>query len=107
LVTKSESNENLVFVVPGNFELNLKKAAKASSSKNVELIKLKELMPLTGYIHGGCSPVGMKKLFPTFIDETAQLFDTISVSAGARGIQMIISPSDLAVLIEAKFADLI
>jgi Cys-tRNA(Pro)/Cys-tRNA(Cys) deacylase len=70
LVTRNEKNEIHVFVIPGNFELNLKKAAKASGSKNIEMIKVKELQPLTGYIRGGCSPIGMKKLFPTYIDET-------------------------------------
>ena len=106
LVARNENNELLVFVVPGNFELNMKKAASASRSKKIELIKVKELQPLTGYIRGGCSPVGMKKLFPTFIDETAQLYDRIFCSAGVRGMQMNLSPFDLALVTEAEFADL-
>lgn len=107
LVARNESNELLVFVIPGNFELNLKKAAKASGSKSIELIKVKELQPLTGYIRGGCSPIGMKKLFPTFIDETAQLQEKIYCSAGVRGMQLYLSPADLATVTCADFADLI
>ncbi len=106
LVARNEKNEPLVFVVPGNFELNLKKAATASGSKKIEMIKVKELLPLTGYIRGGCSPIGMKKLFPTFIDETAQLHEKISVSAGMRGMQITLVPADLANIINAQFADL-
>jgi Cys-tRNA(Pro)/Cys-tRNA(Cys) deacylase len=106
LVARNERNEFLVFVIPGNFELNLKKAAKASQSKSVEMLKVKELLPVTGYIRGGCSPIGMKKLFPTYIDETAQLHDMIYVSAGVRGMQACLSPMDLAELTEAEFADL-
>lgn len=107
LVARNEQNELLVFVIPGNFELNLKKAAKASNSKSIELIKVKELQPLTGYIRGGCSPIGMKKLFPTYIDETAQLHDKIYCSAGVRGMQLFLSPIDLAAVVEADFCDLI
>ncbi|MBI1938075.1 MAG: Cys-tRNA(Pro) deacylase [Ignavibacteriales bacterium] len=107
LVARNEENEIFVFVIPGNFELNLKKAAAASSSKKIEMIKVKEIQQLTGYIRGGCSPVGMKKLYPTFIDETAQLFSEIFVSAGIRGMQMKLSPQNLSSLINAQFADLI
>lgn len=107
LVTRNEKNEIIVFVIPGNFELNLKKAAKVSGSKSIEMIKVKELQPLTGYIRGGCSPIGMKKLFPTFIDETAQLNENIYVSAGIRGMQLNLSPLDLASIIRAEFVDLI
>lgn len=107
LVARNENNELLVFVVPGNFELNLKKAAVASSSKSIEMIKVKELQPLTGYIRGGCSPIGMKKQFPTFIDETAQLHENIYCSAGIRGMQINISPQNLAFAANAKFADLV
>ncbi|KAF0142292.1 MAG: ybaK/ebsC protein [Stygiobacter sp.] len=107
LVARNERNELLVFVVPGNFELNLKKAAKASGSKSIELIKVKELQPLTGYIRGGCSPIGMKKLFPTFIDETAQLNEKIYCSAGVRGMQLHLSPTDLLGVVEGEFCDLI
>jgi Cys-tRNA(Pro)/Cys-tRNA(Cys) deacylase len=107
LVARNEKNELLVFVIPAIFELNLKKAALASSNKKIEMIAVKELQPLTGYIRGGCSPVGMKKLFPTFIDETAQLHDEIFVSAGMRGMQIKLSPVDLAQVTKAKFADLV
>ena len=107
LVARNERNELLVFVIPGNFELNLKKAAKASGSKSIELIKVKELQPLTGYIRGGCSPIGMKKLFPTFIDETAQLYEKIYCSAGVRGMQLHLSPTDLLGVVNGEFHDLI
>ena len=107
LVARNERNELLVFVIPGNFELNLKKAATASGSKKIEMIKVKELQPLTGYIRGGCSPIGMKKVFPTFIDETAQLYDKIFCSAGVRGMQINLSPLDLSAVTEAEFADLV
>ncbi len=107
LVARNEANELLVFVIPGNFELNLKKAAKASGSKSIEMIKVKELQPLTGYIRGGCSPIGMKKLFPTFIDETALLNEQIYVSAGVRGMQIHLNPQDLKDVVKGDFADLI
>ena len=107
LVARNDRNEIIVFVIPGNFELNLKKAAKVSGSKSVEMIKVKELQPLTGYIRGGCSPIGMKKLFRTFIDETAQLYDNIYCSAGMRGMQVNLSPIDLASLVDAEFVDLL
>jgi len=107
LVVKNENHEIHVFVIPGNFDLNLKKAAKASGSKSIEMIKVKELHPLTGYIRGGCSPIGMKKLFPTYIDETALIHDKIYVSAGIRGMQLYLGPNDLAQIVEAEFADLI
>ncbi len=103
----TNGNEYFTFIIPGNYELDLKKAAKSSGSKKIELIKLKELHPLTGYIHGGCSPIGMKKQFPTSIDESAQLFDKIYVSAGVRGMQIFINPADLKRIIGAKFVDLI
>lgn len=106
LVARNEKNEILVFVIPGNFELNLKKAASASGSKKIEMIKVKELQPLTGYIRGGCSPIGMKKQFPTFIDETSQLNEFIFISAGVRGMQIQLNPADLAVAVNATFADL-
>lgn len=107
LVARDEKNSLFVFVIPGNFELNLKKSALASGSKKIEMIKVKELQPLTGYLRGGCSPIGMKKLFPTFIDETAQLYDQIFVSSGTRGMQLKISPIDLLEIISAEFKDLI
>lgn len=88
-------------------ELNLKKAAAASGNKKIEMITLKDLFPLTGYIRGGCSPIGMKKLFPTYIDETAQLFDQIYVSAGIRGTQVKLNPDDLLKIVKGVYADLI
>ena len=106
LVLRGASGAYFVCCVPGGAELDLKKTARAAKEKNVDLIPLKDLQPVTGYIRGGCSPVGMKKQYPTFIDETAQLFDTISVSAGERGVQVILSPLDLAGFISARFADL-
>jgi Cys-tRNA(Pro)/Cys-tRNA(Cys) deacylase len=106
LVCKGDSGY-FVFCIPGNFELSLKKAAAASGVKKIEMLPLKELTNVTGYVRGGCSPVGMKKLFPTFIDETALLFDKIYVSAGVRGMQLFINPNDLVRIIGAKFADLI
>jgi len=107
LVARNEANSLLVFVIPGSCELDLKKAAKASGSKRIEMVKVKELFELTGYIRGGCSPVGMKKNFPVFLDETAQLFENISISAGVRGTQIIINPGDLINSIAASSADLI
>jgi Cys-tRNA(Pro)/Cys-tRNA(Cys) deacylase len=106
LVARNDRNEIMVFVIPGNFELNQKKAAIASHSKSVEMLKVKDLLPITGYIRGGCSPIGMKKLFPTFVDETAQLHDRIYVSAGVRGMQVTLSPLDLLNAVEGTFADL-
>lgn len=96
-----------VFCIPVSSELDLKKAAKAAGDKNMELIPVKELLPLTGYIRGGCSPVGMKKKYPTYLDETCILFDEIAVSAGERGHQMLLSPVDLAELTQAKMIDII
>lgn len=107
LVAHNEEKNFYVFVIPGCYELNLKKAAKACNSKKIELIKVKELQPITGYIRGGCSPIGMKKLFPTFIDESAQLFDYIYISAGVRGMQIKISPADLLNVINGQYSDLI
>lgn len=106
LVTVGKSKEHYVFVVPGEGELDLKKAAKVSGEKFIEMIPQKDLLPLTGYIHGGCSPLGMKKKFKTFIDETAQLFDTIFVSGGKRGLQIEVNPLKLAKAVEATFADI-
>ncbi len=106
LVARCDGKNISVFCIPGNTELNLKKAAKSTGHKKVELIKVKELLPLTGYIRGGCSPLGMKKSFPTFIDETAQLFDKIYVSAGIRGMQIFLPPEDLKKITGALFVDL-
>lgn len=96
-----------VFCIPVCCELDLKKAACAAGDKNMELIPVKELLSLTGYIRGGCSPVGMKKKYPTFIDETCQLFDEIAISAGERGHQMILPPDDLINLVSAIQTDII
>ena len=106
LVTEGPKKEHFVFVIPVNAELDLKKAAKAARVKSIAMIPQKELLPLTGYIHGGCSPFGMKKPFPTFLDETAELFPSIFVSAGRRGYQVGISPLDIISQIGASFADL-
>ena len=107
LVARGERTGINVFCIPVCFELDLKKAAKAAGDKNMAMIPVKELLGLTGYIRGGCSPVGMKKKYPTFMDETAQLYDEIAVSAGARGHQMLLNPEELAQLVAAKFVDLI
>lgn len=107
LVAQSNTGDNYVFVIPGNYELDLKKAAKACSSKKIELIKVKDLLDITGYVRGGCSPIGMKKQFPTFIDESANLFDGIFISSGIRGMQILINPFHLASIINAEFYDLI
>lgn len=103
LVTISNTNEHFVFVVPVTATLNLKKAAKSVKVKSIEMIKQKDLYPLTGYIHGGCSPIGMKKAFITVIDETALLFDRIYVSAGRVGLNMDIDPKKLANCVSATF----
>ena len=106
LVTVGASKTNYVFVVPVAGELNLKKAAKAVGEKSIEMIKSKELLPLTGYVHGGCSPIGMKKFFTTTIDITASEFDTILFSAGKIGVQVEVSPADLSKVIKYQFADI-
>ena len=107
LVARGERTGIHVFCIPVCCELDLKKAARAAGDKNMELIPVKELLPLTGYIRGGCSPVGMKKKYPTHFEEACQLFDLISVSAGARGHQMLLPPDQLAKLVEATYHDLI
>ena len=106
LVTRGARGDIYVFCVPVANELNLKKAAHAAGDKSISMVHMKELLPLTGYIRGGCSPVGMKKKYPTFIEETAQLYDTIAVSAGQRGIQVELNPFDLARFVGASFADI-
>ena len=95
-----------MFCIPVCCELDLKKAAKAAKDKNMELIQVKELLSLTGYIRGGCSPVGMKKKYPTYFDESCQLYDEIAVSAGERGHQMIVDPNKLVALVSAALVDL-
>ena len=107
LVARGERTGIHVFCIPVCCELDLKKAAKAAGDKNIEMVAVKDLLGLTGYIRGGCSPVGMKKKYPTHIDETCILCDEIAVSAGERGHQMILSPMELAKLVSAQLADII
>lgn len=107
LVARGERTGINVFCIPVCCELDLKKAAKAAGDKSMELVAVKELLPLTGYIRGGCSPVGMKKKYPTYLDETCILWEEIAVSAGARGHQLILNPQSLAQLISAELADII
>ena len=106
LVTVGHSNHNYVFVVPVNSELNLKKAALAVNEKSIEMVKMKDLLSLTGYIHGGCSPIGMKKFFPTVFDQSAINFDKIVFSAGKVGHQVEVNPTDLKKVIDYKIADI-
>lgn len=107
LVCVSKSKKNYVFVVPVAKELDLKKCAKSVNEKSVEMIAVKELLPLTGYIRGGCSPIGMKKAFQTVIDKSAQNYDAIIFSAGKIGYQVEINPSDLSKLIRVSFEDIV
>lgn len=107
LVARGSKTGINVFCIPVCCELDLKKAAKAAGDKNMEMVAVKELLSLTGYIRGGCSPVGMKKKYPTFIDETCQLYDVIAVSAGERGHQMLLNPLALAQLTDAHLSDII
>ncbi|WP_185750439.1 Cys-tRNA(Pro) deacylase [Butyrivibrio sp. AE3003] len=106
LVTRGKTGQYYVFVVPVEAELDLKKAAKAAGEKSVEMIKQKELLPLTGYIHGGCSPIGMKKAFPTFIHQTAKDGEKIFVSAGKVGCQIELAPDDLMSVVRCTLADI-
>lgn len=105
LVLHGDRTGYLVCVIPGNCEVNLKALAKVSGNKKVEMIPMKDLLAVTGYIRGGCSPIGMKKAFPTYFHATALEFDTIYVSAGVRGLQVEISPSDLIAFVCASVAD--
>lgn len=106
LVARGDRTGISVFCIPVCCELDLKKAAKAVGDKKIELVAVKELLGLTGYIRGGCSPIGMKKKYPTYLDETCILWDEIAVSAGERGHQMIVPPELLAELVNAKLVDL-
>ena len=106
LVTRGKTGTNYVFVIPSDKELDLKLAAKAAGEKSIEMIKSKELLPLTGYIHGGCSPIGMKKTFTTFIDQSAQNFDTIIYSGGKIGYQVETSLDDLYKIVRFALAPL-
>lgn len=106
LVAKGEKLGIIVFCIPVNSEVNLKKAAAAIGDKKVEMLHVKDLLQTTGYIRGGCSPVGMKKKFPTFMDETAILFDEITISAGIRGCQLYVNREKIVEYIDAKLLDL-
>lgn len=106
LVCRGDRNGLSVFCIPVAEELDLKKCASVTGDKKIEMIHVKELLGLTGYIRGGCSPIGMKKKYPTWLDETAQLFDAIYVSAGQRGQQLILSPEDLRQFVSGDYADL-
>lgn len=104
ILVRGDKTGPLVGVVPGNFEVALKEFARVSGNKRIDTVPLKELTPLTGYIRGGCSPIGLKKPFPIFIHETATEFDTIFISAGQRGLQLKIAPKDLIEAVHAKVA---
>ena len=106
LVLKGDKNGHFVCVIPGDEEVNLKKAAKVSGNKKADLIAMKDLLPTTGYIRGGCSPVGMKKPFPTFFDDSCKKYDYIYVSAGIRGLQLKINPTDLVDYVKATLVSL-
>lgn len=105
LVLTGDKTKFFVCVIPGNLEVDLKKAAKVSGNKKVEMIPMKELLPTTGYIRGGCTPIGMKKPFPTYFHETCTNFDYIYVSAGVRGLQLKINPQQLVDYVHATIAD--
>ena len=107
IVMQGDKERYFVCVVPGDKEINLKLAAKESGNKKCDTLPLKELLPLTGYIRGGCSPLGMKKQYPTYIDESALNWDTIYVSAGVRGLQLKLSPKDLSNECQASFVKLV
>ncbi len=107
LVLRGDRNGHFVCVIPGNHEVDLKKAAKVSGNKKAEMIPMKELLPTTGYIRGGCSPVGMKKPFPTYFHQTCTSFDYIYLSAGVRGLQIKVAASDIIALIGASIVDVI
>ena len=107
LVLHGDRNGLFVCLIPGNAEVDLKKAARISGNKSAAMLPMKELFPVTGYIRGGCSPIGMKKRYPTFIHETCRMFDQICVSAGRRGLQLKIAPQHLIALTEAILGDII
>ena len=107
LVLKGSQEPYFVALIPGDAHLDLKKVAKASGNKNCELLPLKDLTKITGYIRGGCSPIGMKKDFPTYIEEIATLQEKVIISAGKRGFQLVLSPEDLQKSTNAVFVDLV
>lgn len=106
LVTHNSSGDIYVFVIPVTAELNLKKAAHAAGVKKIEMLPLKDLLKTTGYVKGGCSPIGMKKVFPTFVDEQIEIIDTITFSGGKVGLQLILTPADFLNATEATVSDL-
>ena len=107
LVLKGEKKGYAVCCIPVDEELDLKKVAKAVGEKKVEMIHVRDMLAVTGYIRGGCSPIGMKKKYPTFIEETAQLYDAVTVSAGQRGVQVTMAPEDLRRYVDGAFAALV
>ena len=107
LVTVGKSKQNYVFLVPVNKELNLKKAASAVGEKSIEMIKSKDLLGLTGYVHGGCSPIGMKKQFPTVVHNTAEVMENILFSGGKIGLQVEIATKDIEKILKIKFAEIV
>lgn len=107
LILRGDRTGHFVCVVPGDCEVDLKKAAKLSGNKSAQMIPMKELLPTTGYIRGGCSPIGMKKRFPTFIHPSCEGFEAIYISAGVRGLQLKLAPRDLIAYTDAVVADLI
>ena len=106
LILRGDKTGHFVCVIPGDEEVDLKKVAKVSGNKKADLIPMKELLPTTGYIRGGCSPIGMKKTFPTFFDSSCEKFDYIYVSAGVRGLQLKIKPQELVEYVKASLASL-
>lgn len=107
LVTVGKTGEHYVFVIPVDKEIDFKKAARFVGEKSIEMIHVKDINTLTGYIRGGCTPLGMKKLFPTIIQESATQFDEIIISGGKIGMQIILNPQDLAKVVNARFGDVI
>ena len=106
LVLRGEKTGYMVCCIPVDGEVDLKKAARAAGDKKVEMLPMKELLPVTGYVRGGCSPIGMKKRFPTYLDRSAEKYEKIAVSAGMRGVQVILSPADLRRYVGAEMTDL-
>jgi len=107
LVMRGDKTGIFVVVIPGNAEVDLKKAARLSGNKSAEMVAMKELLPLTGYIRGGCTPIGMKKAYPNYIHETCILYDHIFISAGIRGMQIKIAPDDLIALTNMEVGDFV
>jgi len=107
LVIRGDILPVFVIIVPGNSEVSLKKVARATGNGSCSLLPINDLYPLTGYLRGGCSPIGMKKNFPTFLEETAFLFDEISISPGQRGLQILLSPDDIVIATDARISNLL